>query len=223
MSLSAQLEQLSGELAQIFPPSVTETLSSGLAQFLSEFSAKDTIQIGDTFPSFTLLAQDDSPVHSSDLLKRGPILLTFFRGNWCPFCNLTLKELQAIVPQLKAANPNVQVVAVSPQLPAFVKPIEGAEGHAEHSLSIYSDKGNDLARTLGLAWHLPISFDTSFRELGMDIHSQNQQKEGHLQVPVPATFYIDQSGIVKRTFIDPDFTKRLEPQQALKWVQDEAK
>lgn len=212
----------------MFPANVTETLSTGLASFLASFDASQAIKTGATFPSFTLLDRNGDEVTRDELLSHGPILLTFFRGNWCPYCNVALRELQNALPQIRDADANVQVVTVSPQLPAFIQSVKGddksttATSTQQQQLNIFADKNNALAQSLGLSWHLPIGFDQCFKQLGMNIHAENEQQEGQLRVPVPASFYIDQRGIVKRAFVDPDFTKRLEPSEAVKWVSEEA-
>ncbi|CAO1623630.1 unnamed protein product [Sympodiomycopsis kandeliae] len=220
MSQAFQLDLLKTELSKRLPPSVLETLNSGLKEFVTTFMEDAAIRIGDEFPLGALLYEHGIPVAIESLVTQGPVLLTFFRGSWCPYCCLALNELQEIIPKMQAADASIQVIAVSPQQPQFAKTI--ATQNVPSGLRVFTDESNSLAEQLGILWRLPLAFDESFKELGIDLHIQNELALDPLQVPIPASFYIDRGGLVKRSFLDPDFTKRLEPQDALRWVQEEA-
>ena len=140
----------------------------------------------------------------SGLLNRGPIVLSFYRGAWCPYCNLELRALQESLPGIEAAGG--QMVAISPQLPD--NSLSTAEDR-ELSYEVLSDVGNHTARKYGLVFTLKKELRPIYKEWGADIISVNG--DDSFELPVPATFVINNNGIITYSFVDADYTNRLEP------------
>jgi peroxiredoxin len=131
-------------------------------------------------------------------------VLTFYRGQWCPFCNLTLRAYQRILPQIRALG--ASLVAVSPQTPEHsLSTVE----KKELTFTVLSDVGNSVARKYRLVFTLEQPFRTLYTSIGADLPSFNGDPSWEL--PMPATFLLAQDGTVRLAFVEEDFTHRLEP------------
>jgi peroxiredoxin len=170
-----------------------------------------TIQVGDKLPAFNLTDALGTSVSSTSLLCKGPILITFYRGEWCPFCNLALASLQKHLAEFQAKG--VTLVAITPELPN-----NALSATEKHSLkfSVLSDVGNKFARELGIVWKMPEYLRPIFKKFGHDLVRDNG--DDSFEVPIPATLLVDGNGVVRNTYMEPDYRKRLEPQTALKWI-----
>lgn len=148
---------------------------------------------------------------SKELLERGPLLITFYRGDWCPFCNLALRSLQSHLAQFNAKG--VTLVAITPELPNTS--ISTKEKN-ELQFEVLSDVGNAYATKLGLLFQQPDELRPIFDNFGHDLKKWNG--DDNFALPVPATLLVDKEGQVRNTFVEPDWTKRLETSEALEWV-----
>ena len=138
------------------------------------------------------------------LLKQGSVVITFYRGEWCPYCNLELRAYQQALPQLQALG--ASLVAISPQT-------------SDHSLSttekmeltfaVLSDVGNQVARQFGLVFTIDEAVRGAHKQVGADLPEFNGNDSWEL--PMAGTFLVDQSGVVRLAFVNPDFTRRLDP------------
>jgi peroxiredoxin len=172
---------------------------------------ESTIHVGDTLPSFDLTDAVGKPVSSADLLAKGPILITFYRGSWCPFCNLALKALQKHLDEFQAKG--VSLVAISPELPDTAL---STREKNELKFQVLSDVGHKYARQLGIVWQMPDNLRPVFEKLGHDLITRNG--DDSFEVPIPATLLVDGKGVVKKTYIEPEYTKRVEPDTVLEWI-----
>jgi peroxiredoxin len=166
---------------------------------------------GDTLPPFALPNAFGKEINSTSLLSEGPLLITFYRGEWCPFCNLALRSLQAHLPQFRAKN--VTLVAISPELPNT-----SLTTKQKHDLQfeVLSDVGNAYAEKLGLLFQQPEELRPIFKGEGIDLKKSNG--DDSFVVPVAATILVDGEGKVRNVYAEPDWTKRLETSEALEWV-----
>ena len=165
------------------------------------------VNTGDPAPSFTLPDADGGPVALADLLADGPVVLVWYRGGWCPYCNLTLRAFAEIVPRIRDAG--ATLVAISPELPDNT-----AETVKENGLDfvVLSDVGNEVAKTYGVVFGLTPEVHRKYNDaFGFDAH--NGQDSGEL--PLAATYVIDRGGVVRFAFLDADYTKRAEPSDVL--------
>ena len=202
--LQQQIETLLAQLAEQLPAEVLAELSKSITTLVQTGIAQQSVKVGERAPDFTLPDAFGKPVALSDLLKHGPVVLTFYRGEWCPFCNLTLRAYQRILPQIRASG--ASLVAVSPQTP-------------DHSLStvekkeltfiVLSDLGNKVARAYRIVFTLEESIRPLYTSIGSDLPGFNGDPSWEL--PMPATFLLAQDGTVRLAFVDEDFTHRLEP------------
>jgi peroxiredoxin len=163
-------------------------------------------------PEFKLKDAGGVDVSLAALRKSGPVVLSFYRGVWCPYCNLDLKELELTAPAIKAAG--ATLVAITPQLP-----VNSRKSIAEHRLSfpILSDPGNAVAAEFGLRYRLPDYLIELYKQFGVDLPTINGDDSWTL--PIPARFVIDRQGEIRHAEADPDYTQRPEPSDLLPVLQ----
>jgi peroxiredoxin len=211
MSLTQELLETYTTFKETAPEAVFNTLGSGVQELRKAFDPSKTVQVGQQYPSFELQDATGKLVSKDILLKDGALLISFYRGEWCPYCNLELRALQKHLSEFKAKG--VSLVAISPQLPD--NSISTVEKN-ELQFTVLSDVDNKLARELGIVWSQPDTFRPLFQGFGIDW--QKTYGNENLEVPIPATFLVDKNGVVRNIFLDPDYTKRLDPETALEWV-----
>jgi peroxiredoxin len=211
MALATQLNEVLDNFGKNAPESVVKAIAKSRSDFASEFKPEDAIQVGQTLPSFDLPNAVGEQIKSTDLLSKGPLLITFYRGEWCPFCNLAIAMLQKKLPEFQARG--VTLVAISPELPN--QSLSTVEKH-QLKFPVLTDQGNNYARQLGIVWAQPEELRPIFKTFGHDFVKRNG--DDSFEVPVPATILVDKNGVIRNTFIDPDYAKRCEPQTAIDWI-----
>ncbi|KAL3471026.1 redoxin domain-containing protein [Aspergillus californicus] len=212
MSLNDQLATVLTRFKENAPEPIKSQILDANAQFQKDFDLSTTIQAGTKIPSFQLPNAVGEDVSSTDLLSKGPLLITFYRGSWCPFCNLALHSLQQNLKEYQARG--VTLVAITPELPDFS--LSMTEKH-NLEFPVLTDQGNKYAEQLGLLFQMPDTLRPVFKDFfKRDFVKHNG--DDSLVVPVTATLLVDGEGVVRNTFIDPDYTKRLDPTVAIEWI-----
>jgi peroxiredoxin len=211
MSTATQLSAVLENFRQNAPEEVKVPIFSATADFKQSFNPKATIQVGDRLPEFRLSDAVGTEKASTELLSHGPLVLVFYRGEWCPFCNIALHEMQTHIDEFKAKG--VTLVAISPELPN-----QSLTTMEKHNLKfpVLSDTGNKYAKQLGIVFSQPDTLRPVFAKLGHDLLKRNG--DDSFEVPLPATILVDERSIVRNTYIDPDYTKRVEPSTVLEWI-----
>ena len=169
---------------------------------------RGALRAGDWAPRFSLPDQHGQPVALDGLLRQGPALVTFYRGGWCPYCNLQLRVYQRILRQIRAFG--AELVAVSPELPD--RTLSTAERN-DLSFPVLSDTGNRVARAFGLVFRVDDATRRRYLDSGNDLARING--DASWELPVTGSFIIDQSGLIRRAFAHADYTRRLEPETIL--------
>lgn len=203
-SLKADLVALTQELEGNTPQETASALQRATQRLAESGMAKSASAVGDRFPEFALPNVVGSAISSANLLQTGPLVVSFFRGGWCPYCNLELRAFQAVLPQLRELG--ADLVAISPQ-----QPDESLTMAAKGGLSfeILCDTGNSLAEHLGLMYEVPDAVVDIYRGMGYDLERIN----GNMQwtLPLPATYVVDQEGVIAKAHVKVDYTMRLDP------------
>lgn len=177
-------------------------LAKATEDLMKSGQAERAIHQGQKAPDFTLPDASGKPVRLSDLLQKGPVILTFYRGGWCPYCNLQLKSYQAHLAELRAKG--AELVAVSPQTPEYT--LSTAEKDAL-TFPVLSDVGGNVARSYGLVFHVPNEVVQIYKNSGIDL--ENRHGDTHHELPIPGTYLIGRDGIVLLSYVDADYKKRL--------------
>lgn len=199
------VQKIPGETLQIMQSATEDLVQSGLAE--------QALQVGDHLPDFELPNATGQTISSHHLLEQGPLVINFYRGAWCPYCNLELKAYQAILGDLHQFG--AQLVAISPNLPDHS--LSSIEKH-QLKYEVLTDLGNQYARTCGLVFTLP----ESVREVyaGFDIDLTDYNGDDHFELPLPATFVVDTSGDIRLSYVNADYTQRLEPGRVLETLRE---
>lgn len=204
MSLSAQITQFQKERLSDMPPDLRNVLMADTMQLVQSGLAAQSIKRGDRAPAFALPNAVGKTVIFAELLKQGPVVINFYRGAWCPYCNLALRALQEALPLFQALG--AQLVAISPNLPD--KALSSIEKHGL-TYEVLTDTHNALARQYGLVFTLSEAVRPIYQQIGFDLPAHNGDNTWEL--PFPATYVVDQNGMVVYSFVNADYTKRAEP------------
>ncbi|MFG2550042.1 peroxiredoxin-like family protein [Streptomyces sp. NPDC048581] len=208
MTLNAELRTFYESRQQQIPAEVREIMRRSGQELADSGQADRALAVGDRAPRFTLPTATGESRSLDDLLAAGPVVLTFYRGAWCPYCNLALRALQQHHETITARG--ARLVAVSPQ-----NPDESLTLTEKHDLAfdVLSDLGSDTAKQYGLAFDLPDDLATVYDKLGFNLQRVN---DGHPRtLPLPATYVIDRDGVIRWAFVNTDYTTRAEPADIL--------
>jgi len=204
MSLQDKLDAFRAELSGKQPPHIIEAMTRATADLIATGQAERALKAGDRAPSFTLPGPDDKTVASTDLLARGPLVVTFYRGVWCPYCNMELQALQETLPDIQAAG--ASLVAISPENAANSRK---SVRQNELTFPILTDKGNEVAAAFGLRFHLWDELVTLYKGFGNDLALVNGEPSWTL--PMPGRFVIAPDGVIAYAEVNPDYTRRPDP------------
>lgn len=208
MQLEQQLAQLRAEFARTAPTGRPALYEAKIEELRSSFDLSRALGIGGKAQDFVLPDAHGHPISLSGILRHGPAVVTFYRGGWCPYCNLQLRAYQAALPTMMALG--ARLVAISPQLP------DGSLSTAaknELTFDVLSDVGNEVARRFGLVYALPEELRAALRSNNKALPGINGDQSWEL--PVPATYVIATNSRVALAFIDVDYRRRLAPQDIL--------
>lgn len=165
-------------------------------------------KVGDRAPAFTLTDADGNTVSSTERLARGPLIVTFYRGVWCPYCNLELQALQGLSSTYERLG--ASVVAISPQTPANSRK---SARQNQVGFPILSDAGGVVGAAFGLRFTLPPDLAELYRGAGIDLPAFNEDPSWTL--PMPARYVIGQDGTIVYAEVNPDYTQRPEPEDVI--------
>lgn len=169
----------------------------------------EAIEVGKKAPEFQLPNAQGQTVSLTGLLAKGPAVVMFYRGSWCPYCNLQIRALQARLADIHACG--AELVAISPESP------DGSLSMVERDaleFPVLSDKGADVAARFGVAWKVPEPLLEHIRKgRNLDLAEINQGNANVL--PIPATFVVNRDGVVAWRFLDVDYRTRPEPGDVL--------
>ena len=190
-------------------PDPTPVTATGLS---AEEAAESARTIGDEAPNFTLPNATGGEVELASHLAEGPVVLTFYRGTWCPYCNTELRDLQAVLPEIEAAG--ASLIAISPQ-----EPDSSLSMRDKHNLTfpVLSDAGNAVSRNYGLVFSVGEDVKERYEATGIDLAVVNGDDTWEL--PVPATYVIDTAGVIRFAFVEADYTQRAAPRDIIDALQ----
>jgi len=199
---------ISGKWLRTPTKQVLDTMSRATAELIESGQAQRARKAGDAAPEFTLLDPEGKQVSSRELLARGPLVVSFYRGVWCPYCNLELQALQEALGDIAARG--ASLVAISPQTAA-----NSRKSQRDNKLSfpILSDVRSEVANAFGIRFALPDSLVELYKGFGNNLPLANDDPTWVL--PMPARYVIGTDGIIAYSEVNPDYTQRPDPSELL--------
>lgn len=204
MNLTLELSKVTEEFVKNTPADIVALYQKEVDRTLKLGIEERALRVGDTIPAFTLNNAIGEKVNVYDLLKDGPLIISFYRGGWCPWCNLELRAYQESLAEIK--NLGAQLVAISPETPDnSLTLIE------KHSLkyTVLSDVDLKVAEAFGITFKVALEIDAIYNVL---FESQGTKR---YELPVPATYVVDSDGRILLDFVSTDYKKRLDPKEAI--------
>lgn len=211
-NLQQAINEKNAQMAGMMPPEVKQLLQQKAEELAARHLETNAIKLGDTAPDFTLPNALKVAVNLAKLLTHGPVVLSFYRGAWCPYCNLEVQALQQMNHKFKELG--ASLVAISPQTPDHT--LNFVE-KAKLDFEVLSDVGNQVSRRFGLTYILDPELRPIYLSFGLDIPMHNGDDSWEL--PFPATYLIDRQGKVRFCFVESDYRKRAEPADLLHALQ----
>jgi len=205
--LSDQLNEAAAAGKQQYPE-LSETFDQGIELVRATNIEKSAKQVGDDAVDATLIGWDGNTVKLSELWEDGPIVLMWYRGGWCPYCNLQLRAMQQSLDKLE--NAGARLVVLTPELPEKAK--ETAKANDLDIVSLY-DKESAVARKYGILFQLPESVLTFYREKLPEYNGNDA-----MELPLSATYVINKSGKITFAFLDANYKKRADPADVIEAV-----
>jgi peroxiredoxin len=208
VGLQQTLTAFKEEFARTAPEGRVALYESKIAELRASSLFDGAIRTGERVPDFRLPSAKGKSVSLRDELGLGPVVVTFYRGGWCPYCNIQLKAYQEILPQVQSYG--AKLIAISPELPD--QSLTTAEKNAL-AFDVLSDLGNGVARSFGIVFTLPEELRAAMAANGKALPGINGDESWEL--PVPATFVIDKNRTAALAHIDVDYRNRLAPDEIL--------
>lgn len=212
MGLEQQLADYRAEFARTAPAGRAALYEAKIEELRADFAAERALAVGALAPDFDLPNAYGRQISLSGVLRDGPAVVSFYRGGWCPYCNIQLRAYQAALPDMIALG--ARLLAISPQLP------DGSLTTAEAnrlSFDVLSDVGNTVARSFGLVFSLPEELRAALRSNNKALPGINGDESWEL--PIPATYVIAQDGQISLASVEVDYRRRLSPDDILRALQ----
>lgn len=198
MTLNSALNGLNDQLRGALPPEIAEVLDADRRRAATDFA-----EVGAKIEDFTLPGAGGVPTGLGELVADGPAVLVFYRGQWCPYCNLTLRTYQQeLLPELEKRG--ATLAAISPQKPDGPAP--------DLAFPVLSDVGSTVGRSLGLSYPVSDVVREAMKTLGTDL----EQVNGSWELVHPAVVVVGQDRVLRFVDVHPDFVTRTEPADILK-------
>lgn len=208
MTLSEELAARTEQGKVNLPQETQEMYYRAMSALADSGIAERALGVGDTAPDFELPDAVGEMVRLSHLIENGPVILSFYRGQWCPYCNLELQALQRAMGEIETSGSTL--VAVSPNTPDITS--DTVDRHAL-TFPVLSDHDNTVARRFNLVYQMTSENVEDYRAKGRNIPSMNGTDSWEL--PLPATYVIDEDMVIRYAFIDTNHRVRAEPSEVV--------
>ena len=205
MNLTQALADYQAQFLAKRPQEVLAVMRQTTEDLAQSGIVNKALTVGDVIPPIELPNAVGDRISVPHLLGQGPVVISFYRGDWCPYCNLELRALQQVLPEIQGLG--AQLVAISPETPDSSL---STQEKNELSFQILSDVGNQVAQAFGLVFTLPEVLRPIYEGFGIDIPAHNG--DDTFELPIPATYVVKPDGAIAYAFVNTDYTQRLEPQ-----------
>jgi len=204
MTLKSELESFRADFMSKVPTEIRDAMARADLDLARSGIVERALKAGDRVPDFELPDAQGKTVRLASLLKLGPVIISFYRGGWCPYCNLELRSLQKALPDFHRLG--ASLVAISPQTPDAS--LSTSEKNALE-FAVLSDTDSEVASAFGISFNLADELRPIYSRFGHALPDLNSDERWLL--PIPATYVVGTDGIVALAFVDVDYRKRLEP------------
>ncbi len=201
MSLTETLLAYNKKSREQIPTANLAIMDKATKALVNENIINNSIKKGDTLPVTQLVNAKGEKLDLGELLDNGPLVISFYRGGWCPYCNFELRALQQILPELKQLGANL--VAITPETPD--NSLTTVEKN-EIAFDVLTDYDNSYAKELGLVFKMPQDLQEVYNAFGIDIEAHNENS--NFELPMPATLVVGPNREVLYSFVNEDYTKR---------------
>jgi peroxiredoxin len=202
-----ELDELREKSSKTAPPDRLRIYEQGIDEVRQSGVVDKALKVGDRAPDFELPDATGKKVKLSELLAHGPVVVTWYRGGWCPYCNIALRGFHKSLPEIRSAG--ASLVAISPEAPD--KSLSTAEkNHLD--FDVLSDRGSKVARAYGVSYKIPKIIADQFKGR-LDLAKYNGDDTGEL--PLGVTYVIDRERVIRYAFVDADYRKRAEPSDVI--------
>jgi len=208
MSLKENIDQFKSSFLPQVSEQIKESMRKAEEALKESNHAKRALAAGTDAVDFTLPNVKGEQVSSTTLRQQGPIVVSFYRGGWCPYCSLELKALQSVNSEIEALG--AHLVAISPQVPD--ESLSTAQKN-QLEFEVLSDANSEVADQYGLTFSLNEDLRPIYKNWGADVAAVNDDPD--CKLPLPATYVISQEGKIVHAFVEEDYTERLEPDEIL--------
>lgn len=206
-TLAAKLQETADGSKNRMPAEMLKTFSDAIDTVRDTGIEGDAKNVGDMAPDATLTGWDGKTVTLSELWKQGPVVLMWYRGGWCPYCNIQLRAMQQSLDAIDGAG--AKLVVLTPEIPAKAK--ETAESNELEIVALH-DKNSQVAKNYGILFELPSTIVPMYRDR-LKLPEANGNSE--MALPLAATYVINSDGKITYAFLDADYKKRAEPSEVV--------
>ncbi|NER01459.1 MAG: AhpC/TSA family protein [Okeania sp. SIO3C4] len=208
MELTKNLQELQTEIEAKLPEDAKAKMDKAVVDLANSDIVDNSLKVGEKVPNFSLPNAVGNIVELNSLLVESPVVISFYRGGWCPYCNMELRGLQKYLPQITELG--AKLIAISPETPD--NSLSTTEKN-ELTFEVLSDGGNQVAKEFGLVFQLPEELRPIYQNFGIDLPAYNGDES--FELPIPATYVIASDGTVIHAFVNPDYTQRLDPEEII--------
>jgi peroxiredoxin len=209
MSLTEQLKRTAEKSADRLPAEAQATMKHAIDELKTTSIIEQALKTGNSIPQIELPNATGKTVNVNEILSQGKkVVIAFYRGGWCPYCNLELRALQQFLPQIQEKG--AELIAISPETPD--NSLSTTEKN-ELSFQVLSDEDNRLAKAFNLVYQIPVELNELYKTFGIDLEASQDNNEREL--PIAATYVVDTNGIISYHFLEEDYKLRADPQDIL--------
>ena len=209
MNLIEELKAKKEASSKAIPKEKLEIMARGTEALKNSSLSEKALKVGDLIPDFELPNALGNKISLKSLLSKGSVVISFYRGGWCPYCNIELRALQNLLPEFEKYN--TSLIAISPETPD--NSLNTVEKN-NLSFEVLSDIDNKVAKQFGLVFQLPDDLREVYHSFNIDVPKHNGNRD--YELPMPATYVVNSEGIIKYAFVPEDYTERASPDEILK-------
>lgn len=199
VTLTQELSEKSSTAQKKRPKAVNDVMAKSLKSLKDSGIETQAVAAGVKAPDFQL-----NYTSFKNIYKKKPVILKFYRGSWCPYCQLELKAYEKYKKQMEAKG--YQIIILTPDTKQEIRKFKDKQ---KITMDIYQDKDNHIAKKFGISFKISDELSTLYKGFGIDLNASQGSNANEL--PLPGTYVINTEGVIVYAFIDADYTKRLDP------------